>query len=241
MTARGQGFPEQTRFSAATPYGPTMDSAALLDLLGNENRRRILRLLARKPCYVTEISDYLGVSPKAVIEHLRKLESAGLVESRVDDQRRKYFHIARNVRLEVTVSPYGFASKSAYPTNNGFDITTCRHLSLDIACDELDELGDLLQALEELEQLENELSLAQRWVQSQLYDVLDQISESVGDGPESRIYADLLATIRSEPKSVGELRSELDVPREIIAELLESMADDGLVRRTERGWELTTT
>ncbi|RLM32686.1 ArsR family transcriptional regulator, partial [Haloferax sp. Atlit-109R] len=48
-----------------------MDSAVLLDLLGNENRRRILRLLATKPCYVTEISEYLDVSPKAVIDHLR--------------------------------------------------------------------------------------------------------------------------------------------------------------------------
>ena len=57
-----------------------MDSAALLDLLGNENRRRILGLLAQRPCYVTEISDSLGVSPKAVIDHLRKLEEAGLVD-----------------------------------------------------------------------------------------------------------------------------------------------------------------
>jgi ArsR family transcriptional regulator len=85
-----------------------MDSAELLNLLGNGNRRRILRLLARKPCYVTEISEYLGVSPKAVIDHLRKLEEAGLVESRTDDRRRKYFSISRNLRLEVSVSPYEF-------------------------------------------------------------------------------------------------------------------------------------
>ncbi|AGB32880.1 ArsR family transcriptional regulator [Natrinema pellirubrum DSM 15624] len=217
-----------------------MDSAALLDLLGNENRRRILRLLARKPCYVTEISEYIGVSPKAVIEHLRKLEEAGLVESRVDDQRRKYFHIARNVRLEVNVSPYGFASKSAYPANSSFDITTCRHLSTDVSWDDTDDLGDLLATLEDLEQLENELSLAQRWVQGQLCEVLDRVSETVGAGPESRIYADLLASIRTEPKSVGELSDDIDAPREVVAELLEVMADNGVVRRTERGWELTT-
>jgi len=217
-----------------------MDSAALLDLLGNENRRRILQLLARKPCYVTEISEYLGVSPKAVIEHLRKLEEAGLIESRVDDQRRKYFHIARNVRLEVNVSPYGFASKSAYPANSSFDITTCRHLSLDISWDETENLDELLAVLEDLERLENELSLAQRWVQGRLYDVLENISETVGAGPDSRIYADLLASVRSEPKSVGELSEDIDAPREVVADLLEVMADNGVVRRTERGWELTT-
>jgi len=217
-----------------------MDSAALLDLLGNENRRRILRLLARKPCYVTEISDYLGVSPKAVIEHLRKLEDVGLIESRVDDQRRKYFHIARNVRLEVSLSPYEFASKSAYPATNSFDITTCRHLSFDVGPTDSQELDQLLATLEELEQLENELSLAQRWVQGRLCDVLDHISETVGAGPESRIYADLLACIRTEPKGVGELSTEINAPREVVAELLEVMADEGIVQRTERGWELTT-
>jgi ArsR family transcriptional regulator len=110
-----------------------MDSAVLLDLLGNENRRRILRLLAHKPCYVTEISEYLGVSPKAVIDHLRRLEDAGLIESRTDDQRRKYFHIARNLRLEVSVSPYRFGAKSAYPASRSLDMRgRCQHVSLEI-------------------------------------------------------------------------------------------------------------
>ena len=110
-----------------------MDAGALLDLLGNENRRRILRLLSRKPCYVTEISEHLGVSPKAVIDHLRKLEGAGLIESRTDDQRRKYFHIARNVRLEVTVAPYGFATKSAYPASPSLDLSSCQHLKIEVS------------------------------------------------------------------------------------------------------------
>ncbi len=141
----------------------------------------------------------------------------------------------------MNVSPYGFASKSAYPASNSFDITSCRHLSLDISWDEADELDDLLRALEDLERLENELSLAQRWVQGRLCDVLDDISETVGTNPESRIYADLLACIRTEPRAVGELSREIDAPREVVAELLEVMADEGVVQRTERGWELTAT
>ena len=120
-----------------------MDSAELLDILGNENRRRILRLLARKPCYVTEISEYLGVSPKAVIDHLRTLEDAGLVESRTDDQRRKYFSISRNLRLEVSVSPYEFGMKSAYPASANFDVSTCRYVSLNVQFEDAVEVdGD---------------------------------------------------------------------------------------------------
>ena len=121
-----------------------MDSAAFLDLLGNENRRRILRLLANKPCYVTEISDYLGVSPKAVIDHLQRLDDAGLVESRVDDGRRKYFSIARNLRLEVNVSPYEFGTKSAYSASPSLDITAWRYVSLDVERTRRDDrLGEI--------------------------------------------------------------------------------------------------
>jgi len=109
-----------------------MDANALLDLLGNENRRRILRLLSRKPCYVTEISEHLSVSPKAVIDHLRKLEEAGLIESRVDEKRRKYFHIAENIRLEVTLAPHDFGMKSAYPASPSLDLSRCQYLSVEM-------------------------------------------------------------------------------------------------------------
>ncbi|WP_435346200.1 metalloregulator ArsR/SmtB family transcription factor [Haloarchaeobius sp. HRN-SO-5] len=216
-----------------------MDSAALLDLLGNENRRRILRLLARKPCYVTEISEYLGVSPKAVIEHLRKLEDAGLIESHTDDQRRKYFHIARNLRLEVNVSPYGFATKSAYPASKSLDMTACRHLKLDVQYSEDDtEPGDLVADLSRLEELENELSMAQRWVQGRMTDVLDRITESVGAGADSRLYADVLLAVRSAPKSAVEIANSVDAPPGMVEDVLADLQDNGLVRYTNDGWSL---
>ena len=223
-----------------------MDSAALLDLLGNENRRRILRLLSRKPCYVTEISEYLGVSPKAVIEHLRKLEEAGLVESHTDDQRRKYFHIARNVRLEVNVSPYGFGAKSAYPTSKSLDITTCRYLSVDVesyADAETDD-GDaadpeaVAAELAELEDLENELSLAQRWVQGRMTDLHDRIAEATDEDVDSRLSADVLRCLADGPLDVGEIAADVDAPPELVEETLAAMADDGLVRRADDGWAL---
>jgi len=67
-----------------------MDEAALLDILGNENRRNILKLLSLRPFYVTEISERLHVAPKAVISHLSMLEQAGIIAFIVDERRRKY-------------------------------------------------------------------------------------------------------------------------------------------------------
>lgn len=217
-----------------------MDSAALLDLLGNENRRRILRLLARKPCYVTEISEYLGVSPKAVIDHLRKLEEAGLVESRVDDQRRKYFSIARNLRLEVSVSPYGFGAKSAYPASAGLDITACRYLSIDVGRTGVaTELEELAAELERLEQLENELSMAQRWVQGRLTDVMDRVSEEFG-GPDGRLYAEILGALADGAERLPVLARRIDATPEVVEGALVTLADRGVVERDGSRWTLAS-
>ncbi len=244
-----------------------MDSAALLDLLGNENRRRILRLLSRKPCYVTEISEYLGVSPKAVIDHLRKLEDAGLVESHVDDGRRKYFSIARNLRLEVNVSPYEFGTKSAYSASPNLDITSWRHVSLHIGRDSgraitdrnsegeapasddgtamgsegdtLPNLADLASDLEEFERLENELSMAQRWVQGRLTETLDRISAHF-EGVDGRFYGDLLRGLTDGPATAEELSGRVDAPPDVVTDALEGLSAHGVVERRDDHWVLLT-
>jgi ArsR family transcriptional regulator len=214
-----------------------MDSAELLDLLGNANRRRILRLLARKPCYVTEISEYLGVSPKAVIDHLRKLDEAGLVESRTDDRRRKYFSISRNLRLEVSVSPYKFGTKSAYPASSGVDMASCRHLSIEIESGETSGLAALARRLRRLEQLENELSLAQRWVQGRLSDVREHIAESVEDA-DPRLVTDLLRALAEEDADTERLSRRVEAPPPVIEDVLETLASQGVVTRDGETWHL---
>lgn len=214
-----------------------MDSAELLDLLGNANRRRILRLLASRPCYVTEIGDYLGVSPKAVIDHLEKLEAAGLVESRVDDGRRKYFNIARNLRLEVSVSPYEFGTKSAYAAGRGLDITTCRYLSITVDPEEGTDLPELATALHELEELENELSLAQRWAQGRIGHVREEIADSVED-VDPRLATAILRALADRPAETSTLVSDVDAPEPLVAETLERLSQMGAVERRDGVWML---
>jgi ArsR family transcriptional regulator len=216
-----------------------MDSAVLLDLLGNENRRRILRLLARKPCYVTEISEYLGVSPKAVIDHLRKLDEAGLVESHTDDQRRKYFHISRNLRLEVSVSPYGFGTKSAYPASSSLDMNgRCRHVSLDAPGETDDDVEDLAAAFDQLQALEDELSLAQRWVYGRITDVLDRLNDHLGVDADSRFHAEVLAAVATGATTTGEIIDAVDAPTDAVRGALNTLADRGLVSQQGDEWRL---
>jgi len=214
-----------------------MDSAELLDLLGNANRRRILRLLSQKPCYVTEISEYLGVSPKAVIDHLRKLEEAGVVESRTDEKRRKYFSISRSLRLEVSVSPYEFGTKSAYPASSGLDLSRCRHVDIHVEYGDATELPDLARALGRLETLENELSMAQRWVQGRLTEVRKRIAEAVEDA-DPRLVTAVLRALADEPGDLGELSRRVDAPRPVVESVLVELATEDVVVEDGGVWRL---
>ena len=61
-----------------------------LDALGNQYRRQIVELLARKPRSVQEIADRLPISRPAVSRHLRVLNGAGLVSDEQIGTRRFY-------------------------------------------------------------------------------------------------------------------------------------------------------
>lgn len=79
------------------------DVSRLLDILGNRNRRRIIELLRQKPCFVTEISERLVLSPKAVIEHLQMMEREQLLVSYQDERRRKYYYLSHDINVIVNL------------------------------------------------------------------------------------------------------------------------------------------
>lgn len=79
------------------------EMARLLDILGNRNRRRIIDLLRQKPCFVTEISDTLMLSPKAVIDHLQLMEREEILSCEMDDRRRKYYYLAHDILIDVSL------------------------------------------------------------------------------------------------------------------------------------------
>ncbi len=81
----------------------------VLDILGNETRRRILHLLAEEPHYFIQISRDLRVSQQAVLKHLELLESLGLVSSfRVKSDLaapdRKYYRLSRSLYLSIGIT-----------------------------------------------------------------------------------------------------------------------------------------
>jgi ArsR family transcriptional regulator len=78
----------------------------ILDILGNETRRKILRLLADEPRYFIQLSRDLGVSQQAVLKHLEILEKSGLIKNYEEDSdfpapKRKYFQIDTSFMLSI--------------------------------------------------------------------------------------------------------------------------------------------
>ena len=79
----------------------------VFEALAEPNRRRILDFLAQRERPVNDLVSLLRVSQPAVSKHLRVLRDAGLVEARVDAQRRVYRVRPEPLReLDDWLAPY---------------------------------------------------------------------------------------------------------------------------------------
>ena len=80
---------------------------SVFEILAEPNRRLILDRLRGDERAVGELVDELQISQPAVSKHLRILRDAGLVEARVDGQRRLYRTRPEPLRVvEEWLAPY---------------------------------------------------------------------------------------------------------------------------------------
>ncbi|MDI6859936.1 MAG: helix-turn-helix domain-containing protein [Methanocellales archaeon] len=206
-----------------------MDSAQLLDILGNENRRRILQLLSHKPCYVSEIADRLSVGPKAILDHLDMLERAGLIECS-NEQRRKYFHIAGNVQLEVSVSPhlYGVETNPIM-----ISVEEQRRLRQEYSSMALLNLND---ELRRLHSLRRELMLAQRSIQARIAELMNLCAEMIDQIISDHLEAEILLALLTGTRRVEMLSEELNIPANKIDKGLHQLKEKGMIIERQKKW-----
>src|SRR5437764_5431471 len=82
-------------------------AATTFDVLSEPRRREILDLLRVRERSVGELDDGVSLSQPGVSKHLRVLREAGLVEVRVDAQRRWYRVRAEPLaEIEAWLAPY---------------------------------------------------------------------------------------------------------------------------------------
>jgi ArsR family transcriptional regulator len=213
-----------------------MDMPYLLDILGNENRRNILTLLSYRPCYVTEISEELGVAPKAIIDHLKILESAGLVVSYHDEQGRKYYEIADNLRIEVSISPLMFdVSVSRVEVRTG-EMKTIREGAINSGT--LDALKYMADELKRLNRSAMELRKAQNSLQAMISEVTGMCVELINQLAADQIEAEILYLLIRGPTSYEELTDKLNIPDDVMKGELARLLKKGIVTYRKGLWSI---
>lgn len=211
----------------------------ILDILGNESRRRILELLSRKPCYVSEISYYLGMAPKVVIEHLEKLEKSGLVAS-FEEGRRRYYYIPSNTCLEVIISPHKFevrVSDSRSNTDVPSLMGEIREYFNLMDRTRADSISEIYRALKIAEDLQNRFSRMQGMLAARFNQIvermLNEVERVISDDLEKMVMLGLAKGL----KSTAEIAESFRLPYREVERALNSLMRKGLVRKEERDGE----
>ena len=208
-----------------------MESAQLLDILGNENRRKILHLLASRPCFMSEIAERLDVGAKAILGHLLLLEQAGLIEANVDEQRRKYFHITDNLRLEVFVSPYSFEVET---TTIAFSVPK-HHAKSDKAITGLKlRYGEVQELMEHRQQVLHEY----QEVQANLTEAMGQCMDAIEDAANDNIEAEILYALLKGQMNQRALSMQLEIPEYVLEGYLKRMAEKEMIKEVSNNYSI---
>jgi ArsR family transcriptional regulator len=115
------------------------DTDVLLDVLGNETRRRILNLISHEPMYFNQLAKEIRTGQQAILRHVKILEDSGLIESYAKKSDlgapdRKYYRVNSSFNLSISVSNDNFTVRNE-------DIEELRYKEADALYKKFDELN----------------------------------------------------------------------------------------------------
>ena len=198
-----------------------VEAARLLDILGNRNRRRIIELLRQKPCFVTEISDTLTLSPKAVIDHLQMMEREAILSSQVDERRRKYYYLAHDILIDVSLKEMRIVS-SGQPDDDQADERLKNSVTM---------LGRMIRAhdqiLENLEHINHDIEIK-----------INDIARNHKDLFRSEREITVIIALSHDSLTVPELEQATGITGGDLARILELFERHGLVKRIQDTYSL---
>ena len=120
---------------------PLADTSVLLDVLGNETRRRILNLISHEPMYFNQLAKEIRTGQQAILRHVKILEDTGLIESYAKRSDlgapdRKYYRVNSSFNLSISVSNDNFTIRNE-------DIEELRYKEADTLYKKFDELHSI--------------------------------------------------------------------------------------------------
>jgi len=195
-----------------------VEVARILDILGNRNRRRIIGLLRQKPCFVTEISDRLMLSPKAVIEHLQLMEREEILSFRLDERRRKYYFLANDIDVMVRLLRQEQITLVMRDNSHRLRSSLAR---LQKMVESREEMAESLKNLEK--------------------DIDQQIKEIISFGHdvlENETQIDLLISLAHCSLTLQELSELVEAPRDAVSDSLERLRKKQIIEREGETYRL---
>ena len=196
-----------------------MDDAAeisrLLDILGNRNRRRIIELLRQKPCFVTEISETLMLSPKAVIDHLQMMEREAILSCQTDERRRKYYYLANDILIDVSLKQTRLV---AHKADDGDETEQIRN--------SVRMFGQMIKAhdmiLSSLEQINHDIEIK-----------INDLARNHKDLFTSDREITVLIALSHDSLTLDELEQVTDMPKKDLGEILKRFERKGIIGRAK--------
>jgi ArsR family transcriptional regulator len=190
-----------------------VEVARLLDILGNRNRRRIIELLRQKPCFVTEISETLMLSPKAVIDHLQMMEREAILSCQIDDRRRKYYYLENDILIDINLKQIQKLTDAVVEDSVG------EHLKNSVTI-----LGRMIKAhdmiLSNLEQVNHDIETK-----------INDIARNHKDLFRSDRDINVIIALSHNSLTFQELQQVTDVPQKELGELLKRFERRGITKK----------
>jgi ArsR family transcriptional regulator len=203
----------------------------ILDIIGNNTRRKILATLAREPMYFNQLAKEISIGQQAIIRHMKTLEDMGLIESYAEKSNlgapdRKYYRLNSSFSLTICLSEDAFSIKS-------HKIEQYRHEEFDKFYKEYDLLAqeDDEETLNQLQTNLTKIEMEISNLDSRLNDlralkqlIVSRLHKIAKDNFEEEFERKILHTIAGEsPKSVAELANRLNEKQSNVTKTLHRM------------------
>jgi ArsR family transcriptional regulator len=193
----------------------TAEVSRLLDILGNRNRRRIIELLRQKPCFVTEISETLMISPKAVIDHLQMMEREAILSCQTDDRRRKYYYLDNDILVDISLKQTRVSNDKKDNDNETGQIQNSVRM-----------FGQMIKAhdmiLSSLEQINHDIEIK-----------INDLARNNKDLFTGEREFTIIIALSHDSLTLGELEQVTDISRKDLGGILKRFERKGIIGRTK--------
>jgi ArsR family transcriptional regulator len=193
------------------------DIDLILDILGNDTRRRILAVLSEEPMYFNQLAKEIDIGQQAVIRHLQALEDSGLIETYAEKSEfgapdRKYYRLNNSFILTVSLSEDDFTIEKQDLTESVQNKQSKKYNNMLVSMPE--DTGAVLSLLQEqLAHVEDRISTLElqlndlRALKQLILNRLHKIGMDNFEQDERRIVYKI---VEESPRSIAELSKIMD-------------------------------